>query len=118
LPPALGGDEEGDQLARLELDLREVVLVLRDHVALLGAPDVHVDELERHAVLPEDVLVPLEHALGGVGIALSVRLEHPADLFEGERLGRLEEESHEIQQAFQRFRAVPLPHGCGIISAP
>ena len=41
-----------------------------------------------------------------------------ADLLERERLGCLEEEPDEVQQALERLRAVPLPHGCGIISAP
>jgi len=117
LAAALGRDQQRDELAGLELDLRKVVLVLGDHIALLGAPYVYVDELQRHSVLAEDVFVPFEHALGAIRIGLPVRLQDAADLLEGERLGRLEEESDEIQQALERLRAVPLPHGCGIISA-
>ena len=118
LAPALRGHEQRDQLTRLELDLGEVVLLLRDHVALLRPPDVDVHELEGHAVLAEHVLVALEHPLRAVRVGLSVRLQDLPDLLEREGPRGLEEEADEVQQALEWLRAVALPHRCGIISTP
>ena len=104
LVTALRRHQQRSELLRRERDLREVVRVLGDQVALLAAPGVDVDELEGHAEVAQEVLVALEHALGRVDLLLAVGLERLADLFERERGSGLEQQGRRGSAA---ARAVP-----------
>jgi hypothetical protein len=77
---------------------------------LLGPPGIGVDQLQRHAVVPQDVLIPLEHALGAVHVLLAIRLERLPDLFERQRHAGLQEKANQVQQPFERLHPVLSRH--------
>ena len=97
----MGRNEQCPYLVGGEAHLREVVLVLRDAVALLHLPSVGRRQLDRYAHVAEGVLVPLEHALGRCHVALLVGGHQRPDLFEGERPPGFQEEGNQIDQALQ-----------------
>ena len=103
-------DEQRRELLGRERDVGEVVAVLVDRVPVLDVPGVRRDHLDRHADVAQDVLVALEHPLGGGGVLVPVPLGQLApDLVERERRPGLEQQGDEVHQAFERV------HGRGII---
>jgi hypothetical protein len=100
----LRGHEQGGELLGRECDLRQVVGLLRDRVALFHLPDVGGDQLEWDPVVAQGVLVALEHPLRGVLVLLTVGVgKGLADLLEGHGDPRLEQERDQVQQALERL---------------
>ena len=64
------------------------------------------DDLDGHPDVAEQVLVPLEHPLGGLDLAVLVGLrELLPDLLEREGRPRIEQQGDEVDQALERLHA-------------
>ena len=107
--------EQCGHLLGCEVDVREVVALLRDGVALLDLEGIGGDELDGDAGVAQHVLVAFEHPLRGGQLALLVGGDPLADLAERERAGGLEKQRGQVEQPFDRVHraGMILPSWCG-----